>query len=95
MKASTTNLTVLLQSILTGVESLDLASLIPDHWLLPGLIRQLSDEDKAKLASLGGLEQLLEQFKQRLKEQQEKHAGGNKWIGTGGFVTFWCLWLSP
>ena len=78
-----------------GVEHLDLASLIPDHWLLPGLIRQLSDEDKAKLASLGGLEQLLEQFKQRLKEQQEKHAGGNKWIGTGGSSPFGAYGFHP
>ncbi|MCA1928790.1 VWA domain-containing protein [Rheinheimera sp.] len=78
-----------------GVDVLDLASLIPDHWLLPGLIRQLSDEDKAKLASLGGLEQLLEQFKQRLKEQQEKHAGGNKWIGTGGSSPFGAYGFHP
>ena len=78
-----------------GVERLDLASLIPDHWLLPGLIRQLSEEDKAKLASLGGLEQLLEQFKQRLKEQQEKHAGGNKWIGTGGSSPFGAYGFHP
>ncbi len=78
-----------------GIESLDLAALIPDHWLLPGLIRQLSDEDKAKLASLGGLEQLLEQFKQRLKEQQEKHAGGNKWIGTGGSSPFGAYGYHP
>jgi uncharacterized protein with von Willebrand factor type A (vWA) domain len=78
-----------------GVQSLDLASLIPDHWLLPGLIRQLTEEDKAKLASLGSLEQLLEQFKQRLKEQQEKHAGGNKWIGTGGSSPFGAYGYHP
>lgn len=71
-----------------GVAQLDLASAIPPQWLVPGLIRQLSEEDKAALQSLGGLEQLLAQFKQRLKEQQERHQGGNKWIGTGGSSPF-------
>ncbi len=71
-----------------GVAQLDLASAIPAEWLVPGLIRQLSEEDKAALQSLGGLEQLLAQFKQRLKEQQERHQGGNKWIGTGGSSPF-------
>ena len=66
-----------------GVESLDLADLVPDDWLTPDFIRQLSDEDKAKLQALGGLEALLKAFQQRLEEQQGKHAGGNKWIGTG------------
>ena len=29
-------------------------------------------------------DELLEYFKERLKEQTERHDGGNKWIGTGG-----------
>ncbi|WP_337881592.1 VWA domain-containing protein [Rheinheimera sp.] len=78
-----------------GVVSLDPLSLIPDDWLVPGLLRQLSDEDKAKLQSLGGLEQLLQQFRERLKEQQERHAGGNKWIGTGGSSPFGAYGFHP
>ncbi len=34
------------------------------------------------------MEKLLEMFKERLKEQQGRHAGGNKWIGTGGSSPF-------
>ena len=78
-----------------GLVSLDPLSLIPDDWLVPGLLRQLSAEDKARLQSLGGLEQLLEQFRQRLQEQHERHAGGNKWIGTGGSSPFGAYGFHP
>ena len=78
-----------------GVSALDLASAIPDDWLMPSLLRSLSDEEKAALQSLGGLEQLLEAFRQRLAEQQERHAGGNKWIGTGGSSPFGAYGFHP
>jgi uncharacterized protein with von Willebrand factor type A (vWA) domain len=51
-------------------------------------MKQLSEEDKAKLESLGGMEKLIEEFKKRLEEQKERHQGGNKWIGTGGTSPF-------
>jgi len=63
-------------------------ALIPDDWLRNEFIKQLSDEDKAKIQDLGGLEKLLEEFKKRLEEQKERHSGGNKWIGTGGTSPF-------
>ena len=73
-----------------GLENLDAAieALIPDDWLRREFEKQLSEEEKAQIESLGGLEQLIEAFKQRLEEQQERHAGGNKWIGTGGTSPF-------
>ena len=63
-------------------------ALIPEDWLRSEFIKQLSDEDKAKIQSLGGLEKLIEEFKKRLDEQKGRHAGGNKWIGTGGTSPF-------
>ncbi len=78
-----------------GVAALDLLSEIPPDWLVPGLLRELSDEQKAQLQSLGGLEQLLESFRQRLAEQQGRHAGGNKWIGTGGSSPFGAYGFHP
>lgn len=73
----------------------DLASLddvieamIPDDWLRTEFLKQLSDEEKAKIESLGGLDKLIEEFKKRLEEQKERHEGGNKWIGTGGTSPF-------
>ncbi|MEY3018949.1 MAG: hypothetical protein RL336_2084 [Pseudomonadota bacterium] len=72
------------------LQSLDdlLEALIPEEWLRKEFERQLSEEDKAKISSLGGLEQLIEAFKKRLEEQKERHQGGNKWIGTGGTSPF-------
>ncbi len=72
------------------LESFDdiLNTLIPDEWLRKEFEKNLSQEEKAKIESLGGLEKLIEEFKKRLEEQKEKHAGGNKWIGTGGTSPF-------
>ncbi|MDP1930308.1 MAG: hypothetical protein Q8L60_02490, partial [Gammaproteobacteria bacterium] len=68
------------------VEKIDdlLEALIPDEWLRKQFESALSEEDKHRIQSLGGLEKLLEEFQKRLQEQKEKHQGGNKWIGTGG-----------
>ena len=63
-------------------------ALIPDDWLRTEFLKQLSDEEKAKIESLGGLDKLIEEFKKRLEEQKERHEGGNKWIGTGGTSPF-------
>ncbi|WP_339885215.1 vWA domain-containing protein, partial [Vreelandella maris] len=57
--------------------------------------KQLTDEEKAKIESLGGLEELIETFKKRLEEQKERHAGGNKWIGTGGTSPFGAYGYNP
>jgi hypothetical protein len=63
-------------------------ALIPDDWLRAEFMKNLSEEDKARIESLGGLEKLIEEFKKRLDEQKERHEGGNKWIGTGGTSPF-------
>ena len=75
---------------LGGVESIDPEQLaaIPDDWLRQSMQRLLSDEEKAKIQSLGGLDKLMEEFRKRLEEQKERHSGGNRWIGTGGTSPF-------
>ncbi|HEY9036396.1 MAG TPA: VWA domain-containing protein [Pseudomonadales bacterium] len=65
-----------------------LEHLIPDEWLRDAFMKQLSEADKAQIESMGGLEKLLEAFRKRLEEQDERHEGGNKWIGTGGTSPF-------
>lgn len=72
------------------LETLDefLEALIPEEWLRSEFEKTLTDEEKAKIESLGGLEKLIEEFKKRLKEQKGKHEGGNKWIGTQGTSPF-------
>lgn len=74
----------------SGLESLDglIEALIPDDWLRQEFTKHLTEEEKAKIESLGGLEELIEKFKERLEEQKARHAGGNKWIGTGGTSPF-------
>ncbi|SDF07747.1 vWA domain-containing protein [Phytopseudomonas seleniipraecipitans] len=73
-----------------GLQNLDqhLEALIPEEWLRKEFERSLSDEERAQIQSLGGLDKLIEAFKKRLDEQKERHAGGNKWIGTGGTSPF-------
>jgi len=63
-------------------------ALIPEEWLRKEFLKTLTEEEKAKIESLGGLEKLIETFKKRLEEQKERHEGGNKWIGTGGTSPF-------
>lgn len=61
---------------------------IPEAWLRKEFERSLTPEERAHIQSLGGLNALIEAFKQRLAEQKDRHAGGNKWIGTGGTSPF-------
>jgi uncharacterized protein with von Willebrand factor type A (vWA) domain len=72
------------------LEALDdiIEALIPDDWLRSEFLKNLSEEEKAQIESLGGLEKLIEEFKKRLEEQKERHQGGSKWIGTGGTSPF-------
>ncbi|MFO1378884.1 MAG: VWA domain-containing protein [Chitinivorax sp.] len=83
-------------SYFKGIESLGelLTADIPDDWLRKEFERFLSEDDKKQLEALGW-DKLMETFKQRLKEQKERHAGGNKWIGTGGTSPFGANGYNP
>jgi len=60
---------------------------IPLDWFLKEFQKHLTPEEKAAIEK-HGWDKLMELFKQRLEEQKERHAGGNKWIGTGGTSAF-------
>lgn len=60
---------------------------IPLDWLIKEFQKHLSPEEKAAIEK-HGWDKLMELFKERLEEQKERHAGGNKWIGTGGSSAF-------
>ncbi|KTT63670.1 von Willebrand factor A [Pseudomonas oryzihabitans] len=64
------------------------ATAVPEEWLRLELQRLLSEEERQRLQALGGLNELLDALQQRLAEQRERHAGGNKWVGTGGTSPF-------
>ena len=68
---------------------------IPDEWLRKQLESMLSDEEKAQIEALGGLEKLMEEFRKRMEEQGKRHEGGSKWIGTGGTSPFGAYGYNP
>jgi uncharacterized protein len=68
---------------------------IPEEWLKRISELHLSDEDKAKIAELGGWEKIMEELQKRLAEQKERHQGGNKWIGTGGTSPYGAYGYNP
>jgi len=83
-------------SYFKGVEAIfDIRAEIPEEWLRKEFLRHLSDEDKKLIEALGGLDKLLETFRQRLEEQRKRHAGGKKWIGTGGTSPFGAYGYNP
>src|SRR6266542_2667432 len=72
-------------SYFKGVEAIfDIRAQIPEEWLRKEFERLLTDDDRRAIEALGGFDKLMQTFKERLAEQRERHAGGRKWIGTGG-----------
>ncbi len=74
-----------------GVEDLfaDLdLSRIPAEWLARQAELRLTDEERAAIEKLGGFEKLMATLRERLNEQDGRHQGGNKWIGTAGRSPF-------
>lgn len=80
-----------------GAEKLfaQLMEQVPAEWLKALAGRTLSEEEKRKVEALGGWEKLLETLRERLREQKERHQGGNKWIGTGGTSPFGAYGYNP
>ncbi|OJU19153.1 MULTISPECIES: VWA domain-containing protein [unclassified Sphingomonas] len=57
---------------------------IPEDWLKAVAEKFLTPEEMEAIKSLGSWEEIMETLKKRLEEQQKRHEGGNKWVGTGG-----------
>ena len=57
---------------------------IPLDWLKAVAEKYLSEEEMEKINSLGSWDEIMEALKERLEEQEKRHEGGSKWIGTGG-----------
>ena len=76
-----------------GVEALDVAAALearglPEDWLRSELEKHLSAAERAEIEAAGSFEKLMEMLKERLAEQEKRHQGGSKWIGTGGTSPF-------
>jgi uncharacterized protein len=57
---------------------------IPTDWLKAVAEKFLTPEEMEAIKALGSWDEIMETLKKRLEEQQKKHEGGNKWVGTGG-----------
>ncbi len=69
---------------MAGLELAEAARAMLDEWLKhPREMAEALGVDENELKKMTP-EELIEYFKERLKEQTEQHHGGSKWIGTGG-----------
>ncbi|MEM7293335.1 MAG: VWA domain-containing protein [Pseudomonadota bacterium] len=68
---------------------------IPAEWLRKQLERHLNEEEKAQVEALGGWDKLMEKLRERLAEQEKRHQGGNKMIGTAGTSPFGAYGYNP
>ena len=83
-----------------GLESISIEDVVeamnlPEDWLNKMAEKHLTKEEMAEIDALGGFEKLMETLKERLKEQQARHQGGNKWIGTAGTSPFGAYGYNP
>ncbi len=68
---------------------------LPEEWLRRLADKHLTEEEKKLVESLGGFEKLMETLKKRLEEQEKRHQGGSKWIGTAGTSPFGAYGYNP
>ena len=80
---------------LEAPEAEDLLAEIPEEWLRKMGEKFLSPEEMAKIEAMGDWDKLMETLKKRLEEQNERHQGGSKWIGTGGTSPFGAYGYNP
>ena len=70
-------------------------SKIQEDWLKYQTENNLTEEEKAMIEAMGGLEELAKRFQELLDEQKERHQGGNRWIGTAGTSPFGAYGYNP
>ena len=61
---------------------------IPAEWLEKISEKFLTEEEKEQIKAMGGFDKLMEMLAERMREQKERHEGGDKMIGTGGTSPF-------
>ena len=79
-----------------GVQGLaEVLGELPYDWLRKEAERLLSEEEKAAIKGLGGFEELMRTLAERLAEQEKRHQGGSKMIGTAGTSPFGAYGYNP
>ena len=72
-----------------------LSRALPAEWLEKLVDKVLSEQEKALITAQGGWEALMETLRKRLEEQQGRHQGGSKWIGTAGTSPYGAYGYNP
>jgi uncharacterized protein with von Willebrand factor type A (vWA) domain len=73
----------------------DLMQELPEDWLRRQAELMLSEEERAKIEAMGDFDELMRALQERLDEQDERHEGGSKWIGTAGTSPFGAYGYNP
>ena len=73
------------------LEAIDL----PRDWLEKLAERTLTEAERAGIEALGGFDKLMKALRERLREQEGRHQGGSKWIGTAGTSPFGAWGYNP
>ncbi|MHA7874001.1 vWA domain-containing protein [Roseivivax sp.] len=68
---------------------------LPRDWLEKMAEKVLTEEEKAEIEAMGGFDKLMETLRERLKEQENRHQGGSKWVGTAGTSPFGAYGYNP
>ncbi|MFD1795851.1 VWA domain-containing protein [Paracoccus aurantiacus] len=84
----------------SGLEQVPVEALLdqvelPREWLEKLAEKLLSDAEKAEIEKTGSFEALMEKLRERLAEQQGRHQGGSKWVGTAGTSPFGAYGYNP
>lgn len=68
---------------------------LPEEWLRKLAEKMLSPEEMAKIEAMGGFDALMKRLQELLAEQNSRHQGGSKWIGTAGTSPFGAYGANP
>ena len=82
---------------LEGVSERDVLTALdlPSDWLTKLAEQHLTAQERAAVQALGGFETLMNTLRARLAEQQGRHQGGSKWVGTAGTSPFGAYGYNP
>ncbi len=86
--------------VFQGIEKLSFEEIldkvdIPKEWIKKLSEKLLTSKEMEEIKSLGGFDKLMEILKKRLSEQEKRHQGGSKWIGTAGQSPFGAYGFNP
>ncbi|MEM7490618.1 MAG: VWA domain-containing protein [Pseudomonadota bacterium] len=87
-------------AVFDGLEAISVEQVLeavdlPADWLERQAEKHLTPEERAEIEALGGFDKLMETLRERLKDQQGRHQGGSKWIGTAGTSPFGAYGYNP